>query len=360
MTDTTIKGGVLVKNGKQTSCELGAIDSTAAFVAAPCLDLTGNTVDTNTTYEVYLDTGIDSKSAKYTVESITVHPEYNSTTFLNPVAVLQFNKNSSENWSNPIAIDRNNSWGDVVLSRRGLADLGTMEWTPALTVANQYVSADRCTDYMHTDDIHTDERSVLGRLALVQILIGKPKAGETMLVSSASGAVGQMAVQLAKVRGLKVVAVAGSDDKVEYVKSLGADVAFNYNICGNHTETIKKAAPEGIDIYFENVGGPFLGAVLANINPHGRIIVCGTITQHNISVKNFTAILTQKVTVRGFIIFDYYNTQEQTDFFNEMSRLYKEGKIQYKVDVTEGLDNAPRALLNLYEGKNFGKTLLKA
>ncbi|KAJ2516615.1 hypothetical protein H4217_004473 [Coemansia sp. RSA 1939] len=198
------------------------------------------------------------------------------------------------------------------------------------------------------------------------IVIGKPKAGETMLVSSASGAVGQMAVQLAKARGLKVVAVAGSEDKVEYVKSLGADVAFNYNTCGDYTEAIKKAAPEGIDIYFENVGGPFLDAVLANINPHGRIIVCGAITQYNISspdqaygVKNFTNILIQKVTVRGFIIFDYYNTQEQTDFFNEVSQLYKEGKIQYKVDVTEGLDNAPRALLNLYEGKNFGKTILK-
>ncbi|KAJ2507977.1 hypothetical protein H4217_008660 [Coemansia sp. RSA 1939] len=199
------------------------------------------------------------------------------------------------------------------------------------------------------------------------VVIGKPKAGETILVSSASGAVGQMVVQLAKARGLKVVAVAGSDDKVEYVKSLGADVAFNYKTCGDYTEAIKKAAPQGIDIYFDNVGGSFLDGALANINPFARIIVCGAITQYNLSspdqvygVKNFTRILTKKASVQGYIILDHYNTKEQSDFFNEVSRLYKEGKIKYKVDQTEGLDNAPRALINLYEGKNFGKSVIKA
>ncbi|KAJ2660297.1 hypothetical protein IWW48_003006 [Coemansia sp. RSA 1200] len=199
------------------------------------------------------------------------------------------------------------------------------------------------------------------------IAIGKPKAGEAILVSSASGAVGQMAVQIERARGLKDVAVAGSDNKVEFVKSFGAAVVFNYKACGDYTEAIKKAAPEGIDIYFENVGGPFLDAVLANINPHGRVILCGAITQYNISspdqvygVKNFTAILIQKVTVQGFIIFDYFNTQIHNGFFNEMSQLYKKGKIQYKIDVTEGLDNAPRAILDLYEGKNFGKSIIKA
>ncbi|KAJ2510788.1 hypothetical protein H4217_007693, partial [Coemansia sp. RSA 1939] len=199
------------------------------------------------------------------------------------------------------------------------------------------------------------------------IVIGKPKAGETILVSSASGAVGQMAVQIAKARGLKVVAVAGSDDKVEFVKSLGADVAFNYKTCGDYTEAIKKAAPQGIDIYYDNVGGPFLDGALANINIHVRIIVCGAITQYNLSspdqvygVKNFTRILVQKATVQGFIVFEHYNDQAHNEFFNKVSKLYKEGKIQYKVDVTEGLANAPRALINLYEGKNFGKTIVKA
>ncbi|KAJ2090905.1 hypothetical protein IW138_002308 [Coemansia sp. RSA 986] len=199
------------------------------------------------------------------------------------------------------------------------------------------------------------------------VVLGKPKPGETILVSSASGAVGQMVVQLAKARGLTVVAVAGSDDKVDYVKSLGADVAFNYKTCGDYSTAIKKAAPHGIDIYFDNVGGSFLDGALANINPYARIIVCGAITQYNLSspdqvygVKNFTNILIKKATVKGFIILDHYNTQEHADFFKEVSKLYKEGKIQYRIDETEGLENAPLALINLYEGKNFGKSVIKA
>ncbi|KAJ2505852.1 hypothetical protein H4217_009147, partial [Coemansia sp. RSA 1939] len=115
---SSTKGGILVKNGKQTSCELGVIDSKAAFVAAPCLDFSEGVLEKNTTYEVYLDAGINNTPAKYTVDSITVHPKYDNYSLLNPVAILQFNKESTESWSNPIAIDRNNSWGDVLFIRR--------------------------------------------------------------------------------------------------------------------------------------------------------------------------------------------------------------------------------------------------
>ncbi|KAJ2389202.1 hypothetical protein GGI23_005887, partial [Coemansia sp. RSA 2559] len=140
----TTKGGVLVKNGKQTSCELGVIDSTAAFVAAPCLDFSGSSVNLETTYEVYLDTGIDSSAAKYTVNSITVHPEYNATINLNPIAVLQFNKGSTETWANPVAINRNKSWDDVLFVRRGLANMDSMEWETPLTVTNKYSDVADC------------------------------------------------------------------------------------------------------------------------------------------------------------------------------------------------------------------------
>ncbi|KAJ1663944.1 hypothetical protein EV178_004566 [Coemansia sp. RSA 1646] len=141
---SSTKGGILVKNGKQTSCELGVIDSTAAFVAASCLDYSGNSVNENTNYQVYLDTGIDNTPAKYTVSSITVHPEYNATISLNPIAVLQFNKGSTEKWSNPIAIDRNNSWGDIAFVRRGLTDVGSMKWKTPLTVTNKYSNVAEC------------------------------------------------------------------------------------------------------------------------------------------------------------------------------------------------------------------------
>ncbi|KAJ2513888.1 hypothetical protein H4217_006071 [Coemansia sp. RSA 1939] len=139
------KGGILVKNGKQTSCELGVINSKAAFVAAYCIDFSGKTVNQDTEYEVYLDAGIDNTPAKYSVESIAVHPDFNATNGLNPIAVLQFNKDSTETWSNPIAIDRNNSWGDVLFIRRGMTSLNKMQWKTPLTATNKYTDATGCT-----------------------------------------------------------------------------------------------------------------------------------------------------------------------------------------------------------------------
>ncbi|KAI7833513.1 oxidoreductase [Kickxella alabastrina] len=199
------------------------------------------------------------------------------------------------------------------------------------------------------------------------VVLAKPKAGETILVSSASGAVGQMVVQLAKAKGLRVVGVAGSDDKVEYVKRIGADAAFNYKTCGNFVDAIKQAAPQGIDIYFDNVGGEFLDAALANIKDHARIVICGAISQYNISspeeayaIKNLTNILIRKASITGFIILEHFNTPDHENFVKEVTKLHKEGKIKYRTTETKGLENAPQALLDLFSGKNFGKSIVKA
>ncbi|KAJ1940512.1 hypothetical protein FBU59_003788 [Linderina macrospora] len=195
--------------------------------------------------------------------------------------------------------------------------------------------------------------------------IGKPKAGETILVSSASGAVGQIVVQIAKARGLRVIGVAGSDDKVEHVKSLGADAAFNYKKCGDYVEAIKKVAPEGIDIYYDSVGGEMLDAALATINDGARIVICGMISQYNkasgevYGLKNSMKILDRYATVQGFLVGRYYGTATETAFISEVGKLYREGKIQYRVDETVGLENAPQAILNLFEGKNHGKSFVK-
>ncbi|KAJ2729541.1 hypothetical protein IW152_005589 [Coemansia sp. BCRC 34962] len=216
-----------------------------------------------------------------------------------------------------------------------------------------------------------DHVGVLGMAAysayVGAVVLAKPKAGETILVSSASGGVGQMVVQLAKARGLRVVGVAGSEEKVEYAKSIGADVAFNYKTCGNYMEAIKAAAPEGIDIWFDNVGGEFLDAALANINTHARIIICGAITQYNLSspderygVKCLTSVLIKKATIHGFIIDEYYDTPTHTAFYEEVSRLYREGRLTYRLCETEGLENAPQAFLDLFTGKNFGRSIVKA
>ncbi|KAJ2377683.1 hypothetical protein H4S02_007580, partial [Coemansia sp. RSA 2611] len=197
------------------------------------------------------------------------------------------------------------------------------------------------------------------------VSLAKAKAGETILISAASGAVGQVAIQLAKARGLCVIGAAGSDDKVEFVKSLGADAAFNYKTCGDLTSAIKKAAPNGVDIYFDNVGGEFLDAALANMNSFGRIAECGMISQYNATeetayrVKNLIRVVPKRLSILGFIVSDYYAKPDYANFITEVSTMLKEGKIQYKLHEIVGLENGPQGLLDLFEGKNFGKLVVK-
>ncbi|KAJ2276603.1 hypothetical protein EV176_002340 [Coemansia sp. RSA 451] len=197
------------------------------------------------------------------------------------------------------------------------------------------------------------------------ITLCKPKQGETILVSAASGAVGQMVVQLAKARGLRVIGAAGSDDKVQYVKDLGADVAFNYKTVKSLGSAIRDAAPNGIDIYFDNVGGEFLDVALKNMRPNGRIAECGMISQYNATaeeayhIQNLAYVVMKKLTIYGFIVSEYYTTPAYGEFIKEVSQMLKENKIKYRMDEVVGIENGPQALLDLFEGKNFGKRVVK-
>ncbi|KAJ2823978.1 hypothetical protein FBU31_004115 [Coemansia sp. 'formosensis'] len=197
------------------------------------------------------------------------------------------------------------------------------------------------------------------------VTLAQAKAGETILISAASGAVGQVAVQLAKARGLRVVGAAGSDDKVAFVKSLGADAAFNYKTCGDLNAAIKGAAPDGVDVYFDNVGGEFLDAALLNMNAFGRIAECGMISQYNATadtayhIQNLVRVIPKRISIHGFIVSDYYAKPDYANFIAEVSAMLKEGKITYKLDEVVGLENAPQGLLDLFEGKNFGKRVIK-
>ncbi|KAG0006701.1 hypothetical protein BGZ65_004946 [Modicella reniformis] len=191
--------------------------------------------------------------------------------------------------------------------------------------------------------------------------IGKPKAGETIFISAASGAVGQLAGQLAKAWGLTVIGSAGSDDKVDYLlKEVGFDKAFNYKKRSVH-DALKELAPNGIDIYFENVGGETLEAALDNMNIFGRIIACGMISQYNTTtpygVKNLMNVVSKRLTMRGFIVSDFYE-QYFGDFFREVRDLLLEKKIVYKVDEVKGVEAAPNAFVGLLQGKNFGKQVV--
>ncbi|KAL2115153.1 hypothetical protein VTJ04DRAFT_10816 [Mycothermus thermophilus] len=196
--------------------------------------------------------------------------------------------------------------------------------------------------------------------------IGQPKEGETIFISSAAGAVGQVVGQIAKRLGLKVIGSVGSDDKLEFiVKELGFDGGFNYKK-ENPREALQRLAPEGIDIYYENVGGEQLEAALDAMNNFGRIVACGMISQYNLppeeryGIKNIFLIVSKRITFRGFIVgdpgfWDKYAQEHQ----ERLSQWIAEGSVKVKLHVVEGIDNAAEGLVGIFQGKNFGKAVLK-
>jgi len=192
--------------------------------------------------------------------------------------------------------------------------------------------------------------------------IGQPKAGETVYVSAASGAVGQVAGQIAKLQGCYVAGSAGSDAKVAYIKDeLGFDAAFNYQTATALSDALAQACPEGIDVYFENVGGAMLDAVLLNVNPYARIVACGMISQYNLEkpegVHNLGTIVGNKVRLQGFIVSDHMHLK--AEFMAEMSGWLAAGKIKYREDITQGIENAPSAFIGMLKGENFGKQVVQ-
>ncbi|XP_052139132.1 2-alkenal reductase (NADP(+)-dependent)-like [Oryza glaberrima] len=191
--------------------------------------------------------------------------------------------------------------------------------------------------------------------------ICKPKKGDYVFISAASGAVGQIVGQLAKITGCYVIGSAGSDEKVNLLKTkFGFDDAFNYKKELDLDAALKRYFPKGIDIYFENVGGATLDAVLPNMRLRGRIAACGMISQYNLDnpdgVHNLFYIVTKRLRMEGFLVFDYNEMYHR--FEEEMAAYLKEGKIIYVEDVVVGLDAAPAALIGLFTGRNVGKQLV--
>ncbi|KAG7623823.1 putative 2-alkenal reductase (NAD(P)(+)) [Arabidopsis thaliana] len=191
--------------------------------------------------------------------------------------------------------------------------------------------------------------------------ICSPKKGETVFVSAASGAVGQLVGQFAKIMGCYVVGSAGSNEKVDLLKNkFGFDDAFNYKAEPDLNAALKRCFPEGIDIYFENVGGKMLDAVLLNMKLHGRIAVCGMISQYNLEdqegVHNLANVIYKRIRIKGFVVSDYFD--KHLKFLDFVLPYIREGKITYVEDVVEGLENGPSALLGLFHGKNVGKQLI--
>jgi NADPH-dependent curcumin reductase CurA len=196
--------------------------------------------------------------------------------------------------------------------------------------------------------------------------IGRPRAGETLVVAAASGPVGATVGQLARLQGVRVVGIAGGETKRRYLEQIGFDVALDHR-APDFVQALAAAVPDGIDIYFENVGGAVFQAVLPHLNDFARIPVCGTVSNYNTRhvqaqgpdlLPGFIGqVLRQRLTVRGFIQTDFAALFPA--FESEMRGLLLAGQIQYREDVVEGLAQAPQALIDLLDGKNFGKALVK-
>ncbi len=191
---------------------------------------------------------------------------------------------------------------------------------------------------------------------------GKIKEGETVFVSGAAGAVGSMVAQIAKLSGCKVIGSAGSDEKIRWLKEdLGLDEAFNYKKVDNFYPTLKKLCPDGIDVYFDNVGGAMLDAALLRMNQHGRVVICGAISQLNKAkpdpIYNLVLAPSKRFSIQGFLISDHQD--RVLEFFAKVGKWLQEGKIIAKETVVNGIENSIDAFLGLFSGDNIGKMIVK-
>jgi NADPH:quinone reductase len=196
------------------------------------------------------------------------------------------------------------------------------------------------------------------------LAITNPQPGETVVVSGAAGAVGSMVGQIAKIKGCRAIGIAGADDKISHLlDELGFDGAFNYKTVSNYHEKLRELCPNGIDIYFDNVGGAITDAVFRLINTRARISVCGQISQYNLEKPEMgpriilTMLLVRQAKAEGFLVSQF--ADRYPEGLRQMAQWLKEGKLKYKEDIDHGLENTPRAFIAMLKGRNVGKQLVK-
>jgi len=193
--------------------------------------------------------------------------------------------------------------------------------------------------------------------------VGQPKPGDTVFVSAASGAVGATVGQIARNHGCRVVGCAGSDEKVAYcLDDCGFDVCINYKTCGDFSAALREACPDGIDVNFENVGGPISRAVMAQLNEHGRMAVCGTISNYNATEAeqvpdNLWWYIVRRIKVEGFLVTDFAEHDEAARAV--LAGWIAEDRLTWRETFVDGLENAPEAFNRLFEGSNFGKLIVR-
>jgi len=253
-----------------------------------------------------------------------------------------------------ISNDKSFNVGDLVFSNHGMRD-------------NFVCNADKLKKLKAIDmpiQSYLGPLGMTGHTAYIGLLKhGELKAGQTVLVSSAGGSVGSTVCQIAKNLGCKVIASTGSDEKVDWLKNeLKVDYAFNYKKVENLVLHFKEVCPDGFDLYFDNVGGDFLESAIFQMKNFGRIVVCGRISQMNVTtpgsgIKNMAHVLVKRLTIKGFLIFDHENEREP--FETDMLKWLSEGKVKFKETVYSGIEKAPKSFIDLLKGKNIGKMLVK-
>ena len=243
--------------------------------------------------------------------------------------------------------------GDLVF-----ADTGWQEY--AALPARQAQKVERREPLSHLLSVY----GVAGLTAYFGLLnVGKPKAGETVVVSAAAGSVGAFVGQIAKIKGCRVVGIAGGEKKCAWLKSeLGFDATIDYKAQAVGA-ALKEAAPKGIDVYFDNVGGDILEACLFRMNAHGRISCCGAVSQYDGAAPRHGPrgipglIVTKRLTMQGFIVMDYY--AERDAALSDLESWVKSGQLKVPEDILDGIENTPRALIGLLAGDNFGKRMVR-
>jgi NADPH-dependent curcumin reductase CurA len=192
--------------------------------------------------------------------------------------------------------------------------------------------------------------------------VGQPKSGETLLISGAAGSVGSLVGQIGKIKGLRVVGIAGTDEKCNWLRGeLAFDAAVNYKETDSKKQ-LKTACPNGVDIYFENVGGEILETALSLMKTFGRVVVCGLISQYNATApvpgpSNFAAVISKRLKIQGFLAIDY--SSKVKEMVSSFTQWHSSGELKYRVDIVRGLESAPAAINKLFDGSNHGKLMVE-
>jgi NADPH-dependent curcumin reductase CurA len=193
--------------------------------------------------------------------------------------------------------------------------------------------------------------------------VGRPLPGDTVVVSAASGAVGQLVGQIAKLAGCRAVAIAGDDDKLRWCREIGYDATINYKNAADLTAAVKSACPQGVDVFFDNTGGSIHDAVMRNLNLAARVVICGRIAlagqfgKPDIGERFMGQLIVTRASIHGFLVFDWWPRRDEA--LKRLAAWQREQKIRFKEDVLNGIERVPEAFMRLLEGKNFGKQLVK-